>query len=135
MIAALLLLTALAAAGLTAAVMNYAHIRRLDRERREVEAKAATDRERLYGAWKDGFLIPPAPTSEAAPVPVTEATAPLIPELQAIVNDWDDERGRASQLRVIRQLMAQGKTQTEVLRDLLPANEDVFVPDLAVEVA
>jgi len=94
---------------------------------------------RLYAAWRDNYNIPiepPKPMPEGTVEPLN--TKPLIRELQDIVDDWDDPRGKENQLAIIRYKLNQGKTQQEVLREILgiEGEADEFgEPELAVETA
>ncbi len=65
-------------------------------------------------------------------------TKPLIRELQDLVDDWDDARGKENQLAIIRYKINQGKTQQEVLREILGIEGEADVlgePELAVQAA
>jgi hypothetical protein len=79
--------------------------------------REAAANDRLYAAWRDGYSIPPADPEPVAPDP------PLIAGLQRLINDWDDDEGLGAkaQERVIRQYMATGMSQEDVLKLLLPA--------------
>jgi hypothetical protein len=94
---------------------------------------------RLYAAWRDNYNIPIEP-----PMPMPEGTVellntkPLIRELQDLVDDWDDARGKENQLAIIRYKINQGKTQQEVLREILGIEGEADVlgePELAVQAA
>jgi hypothetical protein len=77
------------------------------------EAKA---NDRLYAAWKEGFQIPPPePEPELPP-------EPLIPGLKKLIDDWEDEErlGAQAQERVIRSYLANGFSQEDTLKALLP---------------
>lgn len=121
----LLLLVALAIGGLIWAL----------KDSREAERRANG---RLYAAWRDNYNIPVEP-----PQPLPEGTVesfntkPLIRELQDIVDDWDDPRGKENQLAIIRYKLNQGKTQQEVLREILGTDADPVLgePEFAVEAA
>lgn len=100
-------------------------------------AGEASANAKLYAAWRDNYNIPiepPKPLPEGAVEALN--TKPLIRELQDIVDDWDDPRGKENQLSIIRYKLSQGKTQQEVLREILGIEDDgLGEPELAVEVA
>lgn len=78
------------------------------RERERALAREREANERLLAARKEGFDIPPLPEA------IVEVE-PLIPELQALVDDWEGEGAKAME-RKIRSMMADGKTQAEIAR-------------------
>jgi hypothetical protein len=91
------------------------------RSEREKAASAAAERtatERLIQARKDGYEVPIAPELPPAP---PEPETPFIPELEALVNEWESEHGKEAQRAVIRRLLATGKSQMEVLKYLVPS--------------
>ena len=91
------------------------------RTEREREAAAAAERiavERLLQAKASGMEVPIAP--EPPPLP-PEPEPQFIPELEAIVADWESEAAKEQQRAVIRRLLGQGKSQMEVLKYLTPA--------------
>lgn len=110
-----LVLAVLLAASLVANAALALHTRLLTKERDEARAEARDDKNRLLAAWKDGYVVPaPAPEPER---PIEES---LSAELMAIVTEWESEAGQEAQLKIIRDLLRQGKTQPEVLHLLLP---------------
>jgi hypothetical protein len=89
-----------------------------ERERGTAVAAERTATERLIQARKDGFDIPVAPELPPAPV---EPEPPLVPALEALVDEWESEQAKDAQRAVIRRLLATGKSQMEVVKYLTPA--------------
>jgi hypothetical protein len=108
------LLAAIAAAATAVAIERTLYSRKLERERDAALAAERESSERLIAAKLAGADIPP-PREEA---PTLEE--PLLPELEAMIADWEGEAARDQQRRLIRQQLSLGKTQTQVLRDLTP---------------
>lgn len=59
--------------------------------------------------------MPSAAAVAAAPA---AEEIPLTPELQALIDDWEDARGQAAQLRFIRTRLAAGRSPAEILREI-----------------
>jgi hypothetical protein len=111
----LALLAALAAAATAIAIERTLLSRKLERERDAALAAARESNERLIAAKLAGAEVPPP--MEAPP----PAEDPLIPELEALIADWETPAAQEQQRRLIRQQLAFGKTQTQVLRELSPS--------------
>lgn len=79
-----------------------------------------TANDRLYAAWKDNYNIPAEQSAITDKKVIEDVAEPLIEPLQALVDDWEDERGKDSQRKYIRSLIDGGKTQAEVARMLRP---------------
>lgn len=117
-------------AALASALHSESAARRARRETEAARARENVAHNRLIGAWKTGYAVPPA---EAAPTALApeEQTTPLLPMLQDLVDDWDAPGARAAQLEVIRQRLREGKSQLEVYNELVPVT--AIVPEMAVE--
>jgi hypothetical protein len=104
---------ALGALGTSTALLAVA-LRAERRERRDAN-------ERLVGAWKDGYIVPAA-QAQSPVAPVVEEEGPaLIPELQALIDDWEEPRAQEAQRKLIRSYLDRGMAQPEVLRLIAPS--------------
>lgn len=72
---------------------------------RGLTRRAETAEDRLFGAWKEGAVIPNRDTVE---VPSTEELPELHPMLKSLVSDWEDADVRADMELKFRSLGEEG---------------------------
>lgn len=78
-------------------------------DRRDLLRELRLTQDRLYGAWKDGAVIPPRPTE--AP----EMQLPPLPDgLQALVTEWESPDSQLAVEATIRRMLAQGQTAAQI---------------------
>lgn len=90
-----------------------------DRRRSEAFGALYADyrqlQDRLYTAWKEGAVIPPAPEP---PEPPLEPLATISRELAAWVQQWEGEEAQAAWEKRIRRLLRSGRTPASILLEL-----------------
>lgn len=91
------------------------------REARRWEGIAIAYVNRLLAAQKEGYIIPP-PELKVDDLP--EAPK-LIPQLQQLVDSWEDPRAQAAQLSVIETHLNAGRSQMETYRLIVPNESEL----------
>jgi hypothetical protein len=82
-------------------------------ELRYLRRELSVAQDRLLHAWReDKATIPPRPPEQLPPPP------PLPPDLQEVVDDWEDPESRAVQESQIRQMMDAGWKTMAILKHL-----------------
>lgn len=80
---------------------------------RQLRADLAVAHDRLYTAWREGAVIPPAPEPPAPP------PAPIPDELRPYIDEWSNPTVRAQVEDRIRRMLARKLTPGEIGKLLL----------------